>query len=45
MKWTGRRESGNVEDRRRLSGGKIALGGGAIGIIILLINLFMGGDP
>ncbi|MBS1765552.1 MAG: neutral zinc metallopeptidase [Bacteroidetes bacterium] len=45
MKWSGRRESDNVEDRRRLSGGKIAIGGGAIGIIILLINLFMGGDP
>jgi predicted metalloprotease len=44
MKWTGRRESGNVEDRRRISGGGIAIGGGAIGIIILLINLFMGGD-
>lgn len=45
MKWIGRRESDNVEDRRRMSGGKIALGGGAVGIIILLINLFMGGDP
>lgn len=45
MKWIGRRESDNVEDRRRMSGGKIALGGGAVGIIILLINIFMGGDP
>lgn len=45
MKWEGRRQSGNVEDRRRVSsGGKVAIGGGAIGIIILLINLFMGGD-
>jgi hypothetical protein len=44
MKWLGRRESDNVEDRRKLSGGKIAAGGGAIGIIILLIQFFMGGD-
>lgn len=44
MKWQGRRESGNVEDRRGISGGKIAVGGGVIGVIILLINMFMGGD-
>lgn len=44
MKWSGRRESGNVDDRRSVSGGKIALGGGVIGIVILLINMFMGGD-
>lgn len=44
MKWEGRRESGNVDDRRGMSGGKIAIGGGAIGIILLLINMFMGGD-
>ncbi len=45
MKWIGRRESDNVDDRRRVTGGQIALGGGAVGIILLLINLFMGGDP
>jgi len=44
MKWIGRRGSGNIEDRRRISGGGIAVGGGAIGLIILLINLFLGGD-
>jgi len=44
MKWLGRRESDNMEDRRSISGGKVALGGGAIGIVILLINMFMGGD-
>ena len=42
MKWIGRRQSDNVEDRRTLSGGKIAVGGGIIGIIILLVNLFGG---
>lgn len=45
MKWMGRRESDNVEDRRRFSGGKIALGGGLVGIIVIVINLLMGGDP
>lgn len=42
MKWIGRRQSDNVEDRRALSGGKAALGGGIIGIIILLVNIFGG---
>lgn len=43
MKWTGRRQSTNVEDRRGISrGGKALLGGGAIGIVVLLINLFGG---
>lgn len=42
MKWLGRRQSDNVEDRRSVSGGKIAVGGGVIGIIILLLNVFGG---
>ncbi|CAC9975012.1 KPN_02809 family neutral zinc metallopeptidase [Flavobacterium panici] len=42
MKWLGRRQSDNVEDRRSISGGKIAVGGGVIGIIILLLNVFGG---
>ncbi|MEO7978022.1 neutral zinc metallopeptidase [Flavobacterium sp.] len=42
MKWLGRRQSDNVEDRRSLSGGKVAAGGGIIGIIILLVNVFGG---
>lgn len=48
MKWLGRRGSSNVEDRRGLSGGGIATGGGVIGIIIYLIYSFIGGgdvDP
>ncbi|RYJ45133.1 neutral zinc metallopeptidase [Flavobacterium beibuense] len=44
MKWKGRRESGNVEDRRGMSSGKIAAGGGVIAIIVVLLNMFMGGD-
>lgn len=42
MKWIGRRQSDNMEDRRGVSGGKIAIGGGLLGIIILLINTFGG---
>lgn len=42
MKWRGNRQSDNVEDRRGLSGGKVAVGGGIIGIIVLLLNLFGG---
>lgn len=43
MKWKGRRQSDNVEDRRGMSsGGKTVVGGGIIGVIILLINVFGG---
>ena len=45
MKWLGREESTNVEDRRGISGGKIAAGGSIGGIIIYLIYTFLGGDP
>ena len=44
MRWRGRQQSGNVEDRRGMSGGKIAIGGGA-GIIILIISLLLGENP
>lgn len=44
MRWTGRRESSNVEDRRGISGGGIAVGGiGAV--IIAIIYLVLGGNP
>lgn len=43
MKWIGRRQSENVEDRRGMSGGgKAIVGGGLIGVVILLLNLFGG---
>lgn len=44
MLWRGRRESGNVDDRRGFSGKGIAVGGGLIGVVIYVINLFMGGS-
>lgn len=44
MRWQGGSESGNVEDRRGIGGGGIALGGGLIGVIALLVNLLSGGE-
>jgi uncharacterized protein len=43
MRWIGRRQSINVEDRRGM-GGPIAIGGGLIGVIALLVNFLLGGD-
>jgi predicted metalloprotease len=43
MKWKGRRQSDNLEDRRGMgTRGKVIAGGGIIGIIIVLIQLFGG---
>src|SRR6266566_2316518 len=45
MRWMGERESSNVEDRRGLStGGGVAIGGGIIGVIFLVIKLLLGGN-
>jgi hypothetical protein len=43
MQWMGRRQSSNVEDRRGLSGGGMAIGGGVIGVIFLLAKFLLGG--
>jgi predicted metalloprotease len=45
MKWQGRQGSDNIEDRRGMSGGKMALGGGIGTIVIVLLVLLLGGDP
>lgn len=46
MLWQGRRQSSNVDDRRGMSAGGMAVGGGIIGVIALLLNFFLGGgDP
>lgn len=45
MKWQGRQGSGNIEDRRGMSGGRIAMGGGIGTIVVVLIVLLLGGDP
>ena len=45
MKWEGRRQSSNMEDRRGMgTGGKVLAGGGLIGVVFLIIQMFMGGD-
>lgn len=44
MKWTGRRESSNVDDRRGVSGGRIAAGGGVAGIVIYLLYTLLSGN-
>lgn len=44
MRWQGRRESDNVEDRRGMGGGTIV--GGGLGVLVLgLIVYLLGGDP
>jgi len=45
MRWKGRRQSTNVEDRRRVSGKQLGVGGGLAGVILVVVVLLMGGDP
>ena len=45
MRWEGRRQSGNVEDRRGRSGGGVAMGGGLGMLVLLLIVWLLGGNP
>ncbi|MEO7311682.1 MAG: neutral zinc metallopeptidase [Chitinophagaceae bacterium] len=48
MQWFGRRESSNVDDRRGITGGHVAAGGGIVGVLMYLLYTFLGGgngDP
>ncbi|MFC5587940.1 neutral zinc metallopeptidase [Sporosarcina soli] len=46
MEWKGRKGSANVEDRRGGRKGGVAIAGGGIGgIILILLFTFLGGDP
>jgi len=46
MKWQGRRQSDNVEDRRGISGRGMAVGGvGGLGIVIAILYFLLGGNP
>lgn len=45
MRWRGERQSTNIEDRRGLSGGKVAVGGGLGTLLIIIIALLFGADP
>ncbi len=43
MKWQGRRQSSNVEDRRGMgSKGKLVAGGGIVAVVVILLQLFGG---
>ncbi len=44
MKWQGRRQSGNLDDRRGMSKGKLAAGGGIVVTLIVLGLQFFGGE-
>ncbi|MGI8732089.1 MAG: KPN_02809 family neutral zinc metallopeptidase [Pyrinomonadaceae bacterium] len=45
MRWRGERQSENIEDRRGLSRGGMAIGGGLGSIVVLIIALLLGADP
>jgi uncharacterized protein len=46
MRWEGRRQSGNIEDRRGLRVSRGGLVGGGLGTLaIALLVMFLGGDP
>ncbi|MGE4442794.1 MAG: neutral zinc metallopeptidase [Desulfomicrobium sp.] len=46
MKWRGRQESANIEDRRGRSVRRAGVGGiGGLGIVVAIIYMLMGGNP
>lgn len=45
MRWRGERQSANIEDRRGVSRGGMAIGGGLGSIVVLIIALLLGADP
>ena len=45
MKWKGREQSGNIEDRRGIGRGKMVAGGTVGTLVIVLIVWLLGGDP
>jgi len=45
MRWKGRQQSGNVEDRRAMGGRRMVAGGGVGILVVVAIVWLMGGDP
>jgi len=45
MRWVGRRQSENIEDRRGFGGRGVAIGGGLGGLVVLILALILGADP
>jgi predicted metalloprotease len=44
MRWEGDEQSENLEDRRSFGAGKVAIGGGAA-IVVMVVGYFLGVDP
>jgi predicted metalloprotease len=45
MRWRGERQSTNIEDRRGMSRGGMAIGGGLGGVVLIILALLFGADP
>jgi len=45
MRWRGERQSSNIEDRRGLSAGRVAVGGGLGTVVIMVLALLFGVNP
>src|SRR5687768_13258177 len=45
MRWRGERQSSNIEDRRGMGRGGMAIGGGLGGIVLVVLALLFGVDP
>lgn len=45
MRWRGERQSSNIEDRRGMSRGGMAVGGGLAGLVLIVLALLFGADP
>src|ERR1041385_2817749 len=45
MRWRGERQSTNIEDRRGMSVGRVAIGGGLGTIVIMILALLFGVNP
>src|ERR1044071_6986816 len=45
MRWRGERQSTNIEDRRGMSVGRVAVGGGLGSIVIVILALLFGINP
>ena len=45
MRWKQRERSSNVEDRRGMGGGRLAIGGGASILVVAALVWLLGGDP
>lgn len=45
MRWQGRRQSNNIDDRRSAGPARVGLRGGLVVVVIAMIAIFLGADP